>query len=218
MEQNCCPIKNKIFYFYNEGYGYKSIAKWLDISYSEIRNLLLTFGDFVPRKGRNVVTDKLKIFRAQNVKGKKSPFFDWPKKNPQLISKTSKCVQGYYLRKHDNVLVYLRSTYEYIFAKWLDKNNFIWRIEETSFILSNGERYRPDFFIYENNKLLTIIEIKSRYFNKDNREYKFHMFKEEYNIDCSLVTDIKLFIENGSNYNKELCKWKQSLVKSKQKE
>jgi len=218
LEQNKCPIEEKIVKFYNNGIGYKRLCKELNISYTSSRNLFKKFDNINVRTGTNVVTDELRKIRSENVKGEKSPFYDWPKLRPNLMKTNGKSIQGFYERKHDKKKVWLRSTYEYIFAKWLDCQNIIWYVEEQCFELKSGERYRPDFFLYENDVLKSIVEVKSRYFNKDNREYKFHEFKEQFNINCMLVTDINLFISEDSNYHKELKEWKLLQENSNQKE
>lgn len=44
---------------------------------------------------------------------------------------------------------YLRSSYEYVFARILDFDNKQWTYEEKVFSL--GDRYyKPDFFLYKN--------------------------------------------------------------------
>lgn len=206
IKLNPCPLSVKIEKIYEEGHGFKTIAKSLDLSYSVCRKLCVDYIGIDYRKGMNVVTDVLRQKRSDNVKGEKSPWYDWPKRMPQLSLKNGRTIQGYYTKKDGNI-VWLRSTYEFIIAKWLDKLNADWKVEEKCYVLSNGERYRPDFFVYENNELKTIIETKSRYFNKDNREYKFHMFKEEYDLECMLVTDITKF--TNKTYHQELKEWKQ---------
>ena len=210
LENNPCPISNKIIEIYDSGYGYKTICKELKISYTTGRNFLQKIKGFKGRKGQDVVTDVLKKTRSENVKGEKSPWYDWPNRKPELMANSGKSINGYYKRKHDGKYVWLRSTYEYIYAKWLDKRNAIWYIEERTYNLKNGEKYRPDFFIYndETLELQCIVEIKSRYYTTDNREYKFHMFKEEYDIQCSIITNLDIFIEKNSNYFKEIEKWK----------
>lgn len=206
IKENPCPIEQKIKSLYEEGHGFKTIAKNLCLSYSVCRKLCIDYIGIEHRKGMNVVTDILRKKRSEAVKGEKSPWYDWPHRKPQLFSKNGKTIQGFYVKKDGNK-VWLRSTYEYIIAKWLDKLNADWKAEERCYVLSNGERYRPDFFVYENNELKTVIETKSRYFNKDNREYKFHMFKEEYGLNCMLVTDITKF--TNKTYHQELKEWKQ---------
>lgn len=205
IKLNPCPLEEKIKSLYEEGYGFKTIAKNLDLTYTKCRKLLIDYIGIDHRKGTNVVTDTLRQRRSESVKGEKSPWYDWPHRIPGLSLKNGKTIQGYYLKKDGN-RVWLRSTYEYIIAKWLDKLNLNWSVEVECYKLSNGERYRPDFFIYENGILKTIIEVKSRYFNKENREYKFHMFKEEHGIDCMIITDINKFTKN--TYQQELKEWK----------
>lgn len=56
---------------------------------------------------------------------------------------------------------FLRSSYEYVYCRILEKENITYKVEEKSYNLTSG-RYTPDFHIYnENNKLVKIVEIKS---------------------------------------------------------
>ncbi|GEN35028.1 restriction endonuclease [Aneurinibacillus danicus] len=58
--------------------------------------------------------------------------------------------------------VYLRSSYEYAYAKYLDYKQINWKYEEKKFDLGD-KMYTPDFFIYnEKSELQFIVEIKSR--------------------------------------------------------
>lgn len=205
IKNNPCPLEDKITQIYHSGHGFKTIGKNLNLSYSVTRKLCIDYIGINHRKGTSVVTDELRKKRRENVLGEKSPWYDWPRKMPELLIKNGKTIQGYYVKK-DGSKVWLRSTYEYVIAKWLDKLDKEWKTEEKCYVLSNGERYRPDFFIYENNKLHSIVEVKSRYFNKDNREYKFHMLKKEYDIECLLITDITKFTDK--TYHQEIKEWK----------
>lgn len=57
---------------------------------------------------------------------------------------------------------FLRSSYEYAFAKSLDFRNIRWKYEVEKYDLGY-KVYKPDFFIYDKEgKLIKIIEIKSR--------------------------------------------------------
>ncbi|NOU67485.1 restriction endonuclease [Paenibacillus sp. LMG 31461] len=57
---------------------------------------------------------------------------------------------------------YLRSSYEYAYAKYLDYLGITWTYEERTFNLGY-KTYKPDFFIYDKqNSLLKIVEIKHR--------------------------------------------------------
>ena len=56
---------------------------------------------------------------------------------------------------------FLRSSYEYIYCKILEKLNLDYTVEEYSYKLENGLQYKPDFHIYKNKKLIKIVEIKS---------------------------------------------------------
>jgi len=72
FSENPCPISSKIESFYNSGYGYKFIAKKLNISYMVARNLFKNYFGISVRTGCDVVTDKLKEQRSINASGEKS--------------------------------------------------------------------------------------------------------------------------------------------------
>jgi endogenous inhibitor of DNA gyrase (YacG/DUF329 family) len=56
---------------------------------------------------------------------------------------------------------YLRSSYEYVYCKILEKKQLKYKVEEIKYDLQNTS-YIPDFHIYDNeNKLVEIVEIKS---------------------------------------------------------
>lgn len=56
---------------------------------------------------------------------------------------------------------YLKSSYEYVFAKILDHDNVNWKYEVKTFDLG-FKKYKPDFFIYDDfDELISVIEIKS---------------------------------------------------------
>lgn len=89
--------------------------------------------------------------------------------------------------------VYLRSSYEYAYAVYLDHNNIIWRYEEKIFDL--GEcKYKPDFFIYDTDfRLKYIIEVKSGQKDQVSEAVKkINLMKQIYNIDCYLITRTEL--------------------------
>jgi len=206
-KENPCPLKDKIEIFYNSGYGYKIIARELNISYTVARKLFKRYLGISIRTGYNVVTDRLKEQRSVNATGEKSNWFDWTNRKPWMQEKTTRSIQGYYKKKTGDY-VWLRSTYEYIYAKWLDSRDINWKVEVNSFKLKNGENYRPDFFIYNEKDILeSIVEIKSSYYI-ENHNYKFLMFKKEYpEIESAIIYNIEKFTKES--YAKEIKKWKQ---------
>lgn len=84
---------------------------------------------------------------------------------------------------------YLKSSYEYAYARYLDFINKKWKYEQQSFDL--GEcYYTPDFFIYdEDNNLEYIVETKS---NKkeylEKAEKKVKLLKDKYDINGYVVS------------------------------
>ena len=188
---------------YDDGYGLKVLARELDISYTQIRTLFKYF-DIPIRKGQSVVTDKVRQFRSDRVKKEKNPWFDWCNNYPKMHKTCSRGIQGYY-KKKDGSNVWLRSTWEYIYAKWLDSQDIKWDYEKTSYKLSNGELYRPDFTIYQDIEY--IVEIKGYY--KD-RSYKVDMLRKEHpELNIILISDISQYCDS---YKKEKTEWR--LIKS----
>ena len=58
--------------------------------------------------------------------------------------------------------LYLRSSYEYAYAKYLVYHSIPWSYEDKVFDLGY-KLYKPDFFFYDQNgKIIKIVEIKSR--------------------------------------------------------
>jgi len=119
------------------------------------------------------------------------------------------------LRKSDSELVWLRSSWEYVIAKWLDKNNLIWKYELKQFKFENIV-YRPDFFIFdENNTLKQIIEVKGYWKDK---VYKFYELKKFYaeniskDVELVLITEINNYTENIGQDTKL---WKQIRILQK---
>jgi hypothetical protein len=188
---------------YNEGYGYKIIARWLDLSYTQIRTLFRHYLNLNVREGHNISTEIVRKFRSERVKGKNSPWYNWPEKYEHLNESCKKGVQGYYKRKNGEY-IWLRSTWEYIYAKWLDRYNIKWEYESKTYLLSNGQTYRPDFKIYQENHFY-LVEIKGSLYK--HRLYKIKLFKKQYkNIEIIIIKDIKKYTNIG--YIKELREWK----------
>lgn len=209
-DNNPFPLKERLIQLYDGGYGFKRLAKSLGLSYTQIRRILMVQCGHATRTGTNVVTDELRKIRKFNVTGEKSPWYDWPKKHPEMLSSHPLSgIQGFY-KKSDGNLVWLRSTWEYIYAKWLDAHNQIWSVEDKQFKLSTGESYRPDFFIYEKNgDLIQLVEIKNNYYavNRKDKYERFLIEYPEYRTRTNLVEDVAPYRQYS--YLTEIKKWKQ---------
>jgi AraC-like DNA-binding protein len=182
---------------YNDGYGLKVLAKEFNLSYTKMRSIFDIFNINI-RKGLNVVTPKLRDFRSDRVKGFKNPWSNEDcRKNIH-----SNGIQGYYTNKQGNKF-WLRSCWEYIYAKWLDENDIFYSYELKQYILSDGTSYRPDFFILDDKgNIKEIVEIKG--YIKD-KSYKVNLLEKEYNINIKIIENINNYCKN---YEKELKKWK----------
>jgi hypothetical protein len=84
---------------------------------------------------------------------------------------------------------YLRSSYEYAYAKYLDYHSIPWSHEDNVYDLGY-KFYKPDFFIYDQYGYLNkIIEIKSR--NKEAQleaKRALDIITERYNVECELIS------------------------------
>ena len=199
IDINLESVQNNLKLIYDDGFGLKLIARELGISYTQTRYIMITVLKISIRRGRNIVPERIRKFRSDKAKaeglGK-----EWPIK----YIRSNKGIQGYYWNRHFNKYCWLRSSYEYIYAKFLDSKNIIWNSEEKYFVLDDGRKYLPDFFIYNNNTLKYVVEIKG---NKMYDRGKQDLFKE---YPIIIVWDIKKYIKDGSNINKELRLWKQN--------
>lgn len=208
---------NEIIDLYNSGVGFKIIAREIETSYTKIRSFFIQLEKrnmISLRKGLGIVTDKLKAFRKEKAlyesKNKIGFNSNLVKEKLKIKNKTSRGIQGYYWNRHFNKYCWLRSSWEYIYAKWLDSKNIAWDVEVKSFYLKNGERYVPDFFIYSNGKSKScnyIVEIKGFWNRQKHIELKT-MIKEE----VILITDMTNYIGEDSSLAKEVRKWKQLRV------
>ena len=154
-----------------------------------------------------MVTDRLREKRRENALGSKSNLYDWLTKYPELANRNTKSIQGWYTRRNGKK-VWLRSSLEYIYAKWMDRQEMDWETEARVF-RDGKETYRPDFFIYEKGVLSKLVEIKGNYFdNVDHRSEKARRIAESNGLMLDIVFDIKSYIEAGSDYHKELKAWK----------
>lgn len=194
-------------YVYNQyvinGVGVKLLARELELTYTKTRRLLEYSMGIQIRKGTNVVTEHLRKVRSKNAKEAGG----W--RNRRTKNKnTERGVQGYYYNRSRKKHVWLRSTYEFILAKWLDANQVDWDVECQQWMFGS-ESYRPDFFIYENSRLVKIIEVKG-YFK--NRLWKFNELKnipQMQTVEFCLIDDITPFLDN-TTYLRELKWWKQN--------
>ncbi|OXS80382.1 hypothetical protein [Domibacillus enclensis] len=90
---------------------------------------------------------------------------------------------------------YLRSSYEYAYAKYLDYHKIPWSYEADVFDIGY-KTYKPDFFFYDQSgKLEKIVEIKSRHKKaKDEAEKALSIIKERFDIECELLSYEELLV------------------------
>lgn len=124
---------------------------------------------------------------------------------------TKKQVTGGYCGFHNEN--YLRSSYEYVYCKILEKLDIDYTIEEQIYDLKD-RNYIPDFHLYDKGgKLIKVVEIKSSKPEElEKAEKAKSSMKELFNIDCEIFqysdlikkcNDLNLNFNELSNYWKE---------------
>ena len=191
-------IENEILKGYAEGRGMKFLAKEFGWNYSKIRRLIHN-SDIRVRKN-NEITDHLRMIRSKNQK-ERVRIYGTPKSKKSQLG-----INGYYWNESKNKWVFLRSCYEYVYAKWLDRQKKHWDVEVYQLKI-NGNWYRPDFFLYENGVLVSIIEVKSKYIESIQNK-KFKEINEFDGIPVEKIYSIDPFLIKDSSYTKELRRWK----------
>lgn len=209
-----CPklIDNLNHLYHDCGIGFKLLGKELNISYTRLRTVFKALG-IAQRVGSSCVTENLKEIRSKNAKKPSNPWKDWTGKNPDKDKHHKHHLGGWYFNKSSSRYVWLRSSWEYAYASWLDSQNVSWDVEVRSYLLSDGRYYRPDFFIFVNNCLDHIVEIKSKWANGSlDRIDKFAQFGNEYSdIRTKLITN-ELFDIVGMSAADVLAEWKKTRI------
>lgn len=196
-------FKNLLKDLYVSGYGFKTIAASIpNASYTQIRGLFNKLFPDIVRTGNSVTTDKLKERRSSRLlKSEDNPW------KHDLNNKNSTGIQGRYKD------YWLRSTYEYIYVKWMEKHGITFKSEPTKFLLSNGQYYTPDFAIFENDTLTKYVEIKGKVF--DNNLHKPELLSKQIGKPVIVIDDILPYCE--INYERSLKEWKKYLKDTNQK-
>lgn len=85
--------------------------------------------------------------------------------------------------------MFLRSSYEYVYCIILENENIEYTVEEITYDLPNGCRYKPDFHLYKDSKLLKIVEIKSSNPNQLNLAIeKIELLSKIVNVPVEIIT------------------------------
>jgi hypothetical protein len=106
---------------------------------------------------------------------------------------------------------FLRSSYEYAYAVYLDFFNIPWKYEVRNFDIG-FKTYKPDFFLYnEDGELVKIIEVKSRS-KKANEKAQISLIAilDLYDLKSELVSYeelLHLYVELPFSLNSVLIKW-----------
>lgn len=189
--------------------GIKSLIKEynLPITYSKLRYYLLNILN-VKLRSTSEITPWLRVKRSNKCKEEFNNGTGWYSEDT-IRKNTKRGYQGYYYSTTQKCNVWLRSSYEYIYAKHLDSINANWKIEFKSYKLINGSTYKPDFFIFDNNdNLIKIIEVKGWW---KNRLDKYFMLEEQLKNTISMeLLKLEQLKTYTSNFNKDVEYWKQN--------
>jgi hypothetical protein len=107
--------------------------------------------------------------------------------------------------------VFLRSTLEFIYARSLDIDRVSYRTEEISYIIGN-KTYKPDFFLYEKEKLTKIVEIKGNKPEALKAKERYSPFFLVLGVDYEVMW---AFWKMISKYHLEddIIRWKEKSIK-----
>ena len=193
--------------YYKYELGNPSMSRLLSIPKSRMRNIGEKSG--LKRRDNSFTADRVKAFRSQRISGINN-MQHYPDICNMDETRYNTGIGGYYHRKNDDK-IFLRSCWEYIYAKWLDRNNIQWEYEVRQYkvVTTAGKwyGYRPDFFIYNkgSNELSHVVEVKG--YNK-SAQFKTLLLEKQHNIKVVLVDNINHYLTE-TNYHKELKTWKQ---------
>ena len=193
--------------YVKRGMGIKSIIKDYDlpVGYSFLRHLIIFLG--FELHSNCVANSFLKERRAKIAKDhfiNKTGFFRDGIQSSVHHNSTKRGIQGYYWNSSKQKYVWLRSSWEFIYAKWLNaQQNIIWDVECQQYNLGITS-YRPDFFIYNDENILTsIVEVKGFW---KNRLYKVEMLQEKTNLPIIVIDNITPYC--SKSLNEEITLWK----------
>ena len=210
--------ENLEFLYHDCGIGFKLLCKMLgNTTYVRLRTAFEKLG-IEKRTGQSVVTSSLQTLRSENAK-KKGTFKNWTEKYTDKDFNVKQYKGGWYWNASQGKDVWLRSSWEYAYATWLDANGATWDVEVRNFLLSDGVIYRPDFFIFENNCLMKIVEIKAKWYHGSEVGFaKFERFKQEYPDIASEIISSEIFELVGRRMGDVLKEWKQVRRKEKREQ
>lgn len=125
---------------------------------------------------------------------------------------TQKKAFGGYVGDYNGHL--LKSSYEYIFAQILEYDGIEYGVEDKTYLLEEGETYyTPDFFLYDEDGLYEIIEIRGHRFNLEERVESLIQLQKVISEDIvtNLYTELDLremCRDRDMSYNKLKMDWR----------
>lgn len=103
---------------------------------------------------------------------------------------------------------YLKSTLEYIYARYLDYMGIQWQYEVKTYELSNGGSYKPDFVLADGS----YVEIKGG-FNYETDLPRINIFEQDYGVSVKILQekDLRRLIRSTPFVFEQLKQeWKQT--------
>jgi hypothetical protein len=129
-----------------------------------------------------------KISMAKKGKSSEMPVSEEARQK-MSVAATVRLIAGAF-RKKDG----FRSGWEKKVSEWMTAQQWDWRYEEKSYVVS-GHQYTPDFHVYQNGVLLKIVEVKGHWW-RDARQ-KLEQFMEQYPDLPFEVWDIQRLTQLG---------------------
>lgn len=191
-------LRNKILVDYHcLGYSKRDISKRYDITYGSTGRLLKFLN--VPLREKTIKNARSRTNQSNTMT-----------QNPQKTM-----IQGYYPNESRGTLVWLRSSWEYLYARHLNETGELWDTEREVFTLNDGRSYLPDFFIFDKKtkQIKKIVEIKGKHWNlHDKHEHLNEMLDD---IEVFIITDMRPFLKENETIHKVLNTWKQERILTK---
>lgn len=100
--------KKELTNYYDEGYGFKRIAKQLGLTYSTCRRLFLVHLGHECRTGTSVVTEPLRE-RRREIAIEEGRFINWTEKYPHIQNNSKTGLQGYYQTKGGDGNIFMQN-------------------------------------------------------------------------------------------------------------
>lgn len=139
--------KEYLEYLYtNQNKNLVQIGKILNVSPSWVVRKMITFN--IPRRiaGKYIRSEETRQKLSKSKSGSSHPNFG------------KKRIHGkrHWFQCNDGQWVSMRSTWEVLYATYLNNNAIDWKYESKTFVLSDGRAYTPDFYLTSTNEWVEV--------------------------------------------------------------